>query len=132
VTLQDVVDYLHSICASLPQAVHVPYCAVPPGDWQPDAKTCHDNVDRWIKDHPGDQAVRGWVTAGRGSILTLHSVVKGEDGSLFDITPLTNENETIRKNMLFVTHIGSESDFRWLQDHDVRSLTCDTTPPTVL
>jgi hypothetical protein len=127
-----VAEYLSSICAGLPQAVHIPYRVVSPKEWHPEPTKCHDNVDRWVKEHPRHKAVHGWVTAGSKSLLTLHSVVKGEDGRLFDITPLTDENETIRKNMLFVRHTGSERDFLWLKDRDVKSLTCDTTPPTLL
>jgi hypothetical protein len=125
-------EYLVSICAGLPQAIHVPYRAVSPIGWRPQAALCHDNVDNWVEKHPRQKAVRGWVTAGSKSLLTLHSVVEGEDGHWFDITPLTDENETLRKNMLFVRHVGSEEDFLWLKHHGVKSLSCNTMPPTVL
>ncbi|HEB3529301.1 TPA: hypothetical protein RZC51_000759 [Burkholderia cenocepacia] len=41
--------------------------------------------------------------------LTAHSVVRGADDVLFDITPLEREEE--RKGMRFVPHLGSEDEF---------------------
>jgi hypothetical protein len=42
--------------------------------------------------------------------LTAHSVVRGADGELFDITPLGNERD--RLGMRFVPHEGDEQLFR--------------------
>jgi hypothetical protein len=105
----------------------VPYRAVALGDWQPSIARCHDNVDRWVQDNPGGRPVRGWVTVGTDggtkTLLTHHSVVRTEDGRLFDITPL--EREAIRVEMRFVPHDGRKSDFFWFKDLFQPFLACD-------
>src|SRR5258708_5513913 len=107
-----------SICNGLQSAVRVPYLPVALGEWQPSIARCHGNVDRWVQENPGHTAVRGWVTIGTDggtrALLTHHSVVRGEDGHLFDITPL--ESEAIRVTMRFVPHGGNESEFILLKD----------------
>ena len=82
---------------------------------------------RWVQDNPGHTPVRGWVIVGTDggtrTLLTHHSVVRGEDGRLFDITPL--ESEGIRGGMRFVPHDGSESDFVRFKDLFQPFLDCD-------
>jgi len=43
--------------------------------------------------------------------LTAHSVVRGGDGGLFDITPLETTDRRIRDGMLFIPHLGDEQSF---------------------
>lgn len=105
-------EYEASICQRLPQATHVRFRKESLGDWQPKVRECHSNVDRWVEANPGDTAVRGWVTYkdfGVVIVLTAHSVVRGADEQLFDITPL--ENEYYRKTMRFIPHLGDEQVF---------------------
>jgi len=63
------------------------------GDFTSLPNKCHDNVDRWVREHPADACVVGWLATplwGGGHQLDRHSVVKTPDG-LIDITPMTNE-----------------------------------------
>ncbi|HEY6252367.1 MAG TPA: hypothetical protein VI685_20625 [Candidatus Angelobacter sp.] len=106
------VDYEASVCARLSEADHVPLKFVSLGDWQPEVGDCHRNVDRWVEANPGAAGVRGWVahvSYGTAIGLTAHSVVRGQDGQLFDITPL--KNEYYRKTMRFIPHIGDDETF---------------------
>jgi hypothetical protein len=127
-TLEALENYRRSICNALKSSVQVPYVAVSLEDWRPSVARCHENADRWVRANPGQTSVRGWVTVGTDGgtrmLLTHHSVVRGEDGSLFDITPL--ETEAIRAGMRFVPHDGSESDFFWFKDLFQPFLDCDT------
>ena len=78
----------------------------------PKCSECHSNVDRWVRENPGATAVRGWVTYLDFQVstrLTAHSVVRGVDGQLFDITPLGDERD--RAGMRFVPHLGSDEEF---------------------
>ena len=106
-------DYAASICSRLDQAVRVPFQTVAIADWSPKVAECHENVDRWVREHPGYQAVRGWVTyrplPGGGVQLTAHSVLRGPNGALLDITPLGNE--AARCGMSFVEHTGEDGVF---------------------
>jgi|ERR1700680_1617759 len=114
----DFEEYRSLICNGLDSAIQVPFVVVALGDWRPGVGDCHRNVDRWVRRYPSHTFVRGWVTVatdgGTGIFLTHHSVVRGKDGCLFDITPI--ENESIRKTMRFVPHIGSESEFFRFKD----------------
>jgi hypothetical protein len=81
-----------------------------------------------VRRNPSDRAVRGWVTyasTGFAICLTAHSVVRGPDGTMFDITPL--ENESIRQGMTFVEHLGSEEEFFALKS-ERHSMTCPLPP----
>lgn len=45
---------------------------------------------KWVEHHPQDAAVHGWLYMGdqTGVVrFVSHSVVRGQDGTLFDITP---------------------------------------------
>ena len=106
-------EYVADICKRLDQAERVPFRRVSPEGWRPKVAECHQNVDAWVKANPGTAAVRGWVTyASFGDLgvgLTAHSVVQDTDGRLFDITPLLDES--LRRGMRFVRHVGDEAMF---------------------
>ena len=107
-------DYEASICQRLGQAEHVKFRAVSLPGGRPKVADCHCNVNIWVKENPGTTVVRGWVTRvdfGLCVELAAHSVVRGPDGKLFDITQLENENEGYRTAMLFVPHLGDEQLF---------------------
>ena len=111
------VDYEASICQRLCQAERVPFRSVSLEDWRPKVSDCHRNVDTWIEANRGATAVRGWVTYASLGVaigLTAHSVVRGPDGRLFDITPL--ENEYYRSTMRFIPHLGDEQLFFAMKD----------------
>jgi hypothetical protein len=92
---------------------------------------CHDNVDVWLKSNPKHVAVRGWVVnASYGADvvgLTAHSVVRDAAGTLFDITPVTDER--IRPGMVFVPHLGDDASFHRLRSGTGISFIC---PPQIL
>jgi hypothetical protein len=106
-------EYMESICACLPRASHIAYQKVRFADGTlPPPGACHQNADRFAKENPGARVARGWVTYadfGLSTGLTAHSVTQGQDGQLFDITPL--ENERYRVGMQFVPHTGTEQEF---------------------
>jgi hypothetical protein len=115
-------DYEVSICTRRREAVPVLFRPVLLADWCPKVAECHLNVDRWVEANPGDTAVRGWVTYasfGHAIGLTAHSVVRGKDGQLFDITPLENGNEYLRAGMRFIPHIGDEQAFSAMRELDI-------------
>ncbi|MBS1164141.1 MAG: hypothetical protein H6R00_166 [Proteobacteria bacterium] len=105
-------DYRNQICADVDKAVLVPFRTVDPIDgWLPIVAKCHDNVDQWVKLHPGSRAVRGWlayVNYGVSIGYTAHSVVQGSDGSLFDLTPTLGPNAWRGP---FIAHRGSDALF---------------------
>lgn len=106
--------YEKNICDRMPRAETIPFCQANKKDGGPSRPNeCHENVDAWVKDHPGYKAIRGWVTDAHFSDnsirLTAHSVVQNADGKLFDITPLNNE--CLRGHMRFVRHLGDEASF---------------------
>ena len=106
-------NYEAGICERLSQAKIIPFKKVSPIEgWVPEVEKCHDNVDKWVKANGGCIAVRGWVVYGGSrmvTMLTAHSVVKGADGQIFDLTPL--KNEQYRGYMRFVRHIGDDQRF---------------------
>jgi hypothetical protein len=59
--------------------------------------------------------------------LTAHSIVKGPDGDLFDITPLCNEGG--RHPLHFVAHVGDDRSFFEMKEGTGISFTC---PPDLL
>ena len=104
--------YVNEICGRYAEAVHVPFDADRAAANQSEIQRCHENVDAWVAKHPEDSAVRGWVTwypVLDGVLLTAHSVVRGADGELFDITPLGDESG--RAGMKFVRHLADEATF---------------------
>jgi hypothetical protein len=71
---------------------------------------CHENVDRWVLEHPHDSAVRGWAIISSwpsSCFFAAHSVVESNIG-LIDITPQDYP-------VWFLRHEGEESIFRALQ-----------------
>ncbi len=61
--------------------------------WAPLPQRCHDNVDRLASERPEYQIVRGWHVSDRADTFAFlaHSVVRGADGGLIDITPVSSE-----------------------------------------
>jgi hypothetical protein len=113
-------NYDMSICKRLSQAERVRFQEVSLPNWCPTVADCHGNVDKWVEANPGTVAVRGWVTYadfGLSIGLTAHSVVRGPDGQLFDITPL--ESRGVRPAMRFVPHLGDEQLFLSMKELNI-------------
>lgn len=120
-------DYEESICRRLRHANPVPKLRkvfFKNGDG-PKVSECHPNVDRWVGEHLGATAVRGWVTHQKvwdghnfKQELTAHSVVRAADGQLFDITPFSDER--VRDTTLFVPHPGDEELFLLMRGSNIR------------
>jgi hypothetical protein len=72
-------------------AAPVPYEDHSSADFQPIAKECHVNVDKWCLLHPNHKPIRGWLIiempALRRVHFVAHSVVEDETGRRFDVTP---------------------------------------------
>ena len=120
-------SYEADICARLKDARPVPCKPVSLPDWHPVLGDCHANVDAWIKTCPGSAAVRGWVAWYQvfpGMKLTAHSVVRGPNGELYDITippPRPGESRAWQK---FVPHEGDEQLFRDMKKDAGKSFDC--------
>jgi hypothetical protein len=91
-----VVDFLTELARQLyersQEAVLIPFrdCSGP--DFLPVEQACHSNVDEWCRNHPKDRAVKGWLVyeswLPQGFCrFGPHSVVLGQHGELFDLTP---------------------------------------------
>lgn len=75
------------------------------GAFQAERSKCHENVDRWCREHPAHTPVRGWIITS-GAIFDKHSVInRGREG-LLDITPLDG-----RSSSTFLVHHGSQEEF---------------------
>jgi hypothetical protein len=96
------------------------------GGWTPEIGKCHGNVDRWVGDNPGCEAVRGWITyksfGPMGVQLTSHSVVRDQRGNLFDITPVYKD---ALRGGTFVEDKGDPTTFFAMKDHDIRCPSLD-------
>jgi hypothetical protein len=62
----------------------------------------HENVNRWVSEHPGSRPVRGWLVSA-GFLYDAHSIVT-DGGETFDITPLAYICP-------FIPHAGPEEEF---------------------
>lgn len=51
---------------------------------------CHENVAKWVEEHPSHRAVHGWVSIGSG-LFIKHSVVDTGTHFLLDVTPRASE-----------------------------------------
>jgi hypothetical protein len=74
----------------------------------PVANQCHDNADRWSREHPEDAAVRGWAimsSLAHIQYLAAHSVVGSRQNGLFDITLPPD------RALRFIPHEGTEEEF---------------------
>lgn len=70
---------------ALPQAT---YCANEIPGWVA-AGLCHDCIDRWLANHPGDRAIRGWLIDGEAAgayRVVAHSMIRSGAGELLDVT----------------------------------------------
>lgn len=105
-------EYERDVCARAEAAYDVPFIDASFASWKPKVAECHENVDHWVRHHPGYTAVRGWLAyASYGSNdfgYTAHSVVRDPDGKLFDITP-TIDPDCWRGR--FIIHVGDEQTF---------------------
>jgi hypothetical protein len=100
--------------------------------WEPAISGCHDNVDYWVKHHVGYTEVRGWIYLMGGEpgpvTYTAHSVVRGLDGELFDITPLYNNDEQRGR---FIPHVGDDATFLAMRTDAFIFLRCQGNLPAV-
>lgn len=59
-------------------------------------------------------------------VYTAHSVVRGTDGELFDITPLHNNDEPRGR---FITHVGDEAAFLTIRTESLINISCQGNCP---
>ena len=111
----DRADYEAAILTRLAQAVRVPFRQVSSGDWHPRPNDCHNNADAWVAVDASCVAVRGWLIESTCS-LTAHSVVRGADGQLFDVTPFTDESLRLG----FIEHEGDDAAFNRMKGAGVQ------------
>ena len=97
------------IWANASKAQVVPYRPVMLDDGcLPRPNCCHDNVKAWVRLHPADRRVCGWVILTEG-MLAAHSVVADKAGVLFDITPIDVDQS--RQRLRFFAHPGDDTSF---------------------
>ncbi|MES2294607.1 MAG: hypothetical protein V4527_15000 [Pseudomonadota bacterium] len=115
-------EYLNSIFARRAEARSVDFRAVAFCDGaRPAIAQCHANVDRWIREHPVDAAVRGWLIISCSPfncLLGSHSIVRSSSNELFDLTPVTEG----QRRVPFLPHAGSTESFEPFLDLEFRSL----------
>jgi hypothetical protein len=123
-------EYETAICKQLPCAKLVPLRPVPLGAPNPVIAKCHENVNAWVQATPEHSPVRGWVCYREcvvgvtlGIELTAHSVVRDQNGDLFDITPLADERPRLSGFMRFVPHVGPDALF-WEIEKTNRFICC--------
>lgn len=111
--------YVELIRPSIIEAVRVPRVSVSHNGWQPEFRKCHHNVVKWKELYPVCEIICGWLvfdlraTLGRTD-LVAHSVIKSEDGTLMDITPV--QSPAIYP---FVRHIGDFEHYVTLIDEQL-------------
>jgi hypothetical protein len=76
---------------------------------------CHVNAEQYVAENPGCHVVGGWLLEDFAdfSYFNAHAVVRMEDGSLFDPTPLLSV-------CLFLPHWGTEDEFAALRHNRPR------------
>jgi hypothetical protein len=93
---------------------------------------CHNNVDRWVQEHPKHTAVRGWFVNDINEptngwfpfcYFIAHSVVKDSTGQLIDITP-----NRASQPYPFIQHDGPETEFIAIVQAGHTQLTVTITP----
>jgi hypothetical protein len=76
------------------------------------AAYCHDNVARFVGEHPDHRGVYGWIVRDNSDIGYVwffpHSVVADPSGKMFDITPLRGPSSA------FPAHEGTDEEFEAL------------------
>jgi hypothetical protein len=72
---------------------------------EPEFWKCHDNVARWVNEDPDYLVALGWLLASGGLLLDRHSVVRGPDGTLFDLTPMHGPRPP------FLEHRGTSEEY---------------------
>lgn len=86
-------DYLSALYARRHEAQYLPKVIMEGGNWQPQPKYCHENVDIICDHMHGYEAVRGWLLFDYEYLAHVdfiqHSVVRFPDGQVVDITPST-------------------------------------------
>lgn len=105
-----------SLYARRNQAVVIPFVEMILPSGPPSENDCHGNVDRWVRQHPGDRALRGWLVFDnflmtRVCRFNAHSVVEAADGSLFDLTP-----SKASRRYPFLRHVGRDGEFTAMID----------------
>ena len=102
----DLTALLKSLYARRKEAVVVPYEPRTIASGPPTGHECHNNVDRWVLEHPDHKAVRGWLVFNLLNRFTAHSVVETPDGRLFDLTPARAS-----RRYPFLRHHGPDDEF---------------------
>lgn len=86
---------------------HLEYVKSCPADWAPAPNRCHENVAAWVERFPLWTVVRGWLLISQhdalGAMFDAHSVVRDEEGHLWDVT----QNDVHQ----FLIHPGDEDEF---------------------
>jgi hypothetical protein len=97
------------------QAATIPFEAGTMESGPPTEHECHNNTDRWVREHQDHKSVRGWLVidyneATQGLFnnckFIAHSVVEAPDGRLFDLTP-----SQASQRYPFLRHDGPEKEF---------------------
>ena len=85
----------------------------------PKPSDCHNNVDRWVEENDGCEAVRGWIPMTYG--FERHSVVRDPSGALVDIT--------LGDSYGFLIHDEEQAPFTWFAERGVNQIFWPRNPP---
>lgn len=98
-------EYVSRLRERRDEAIELQYLEVTFVDGtSPEPNKCHENVEKWVFENPGAEAVRGWLIT--GDFIDLHSVVR-DGGRLIDITR--------RCRSEFLPLEGAEAEFEQLR-----------------
>jgi hypothetical protein len=108
---KEIEEYVADLFRRRDEAVIVPRAVMHGGNWQPQPKCCHDNVDVYCYFEKDYKPVRGWLFFDYGYMLDRvaflqHSILMFPDGHLLDITP-----SNASQNYPFLRVYESDEDF---------------------
>lgn len=113
---KEISKYVAELYSRLSEATIVMRVQIREGNWQPQPKKCHENVETFCKLHKDYRPVRGWLIFDLGGHsdhvkFLQHSVVMSPDGQLIDITP------SIAAQYPFLRAEESDEDFFEKENH---------------
>ncbi|MFZ6647924.1 hypothetical protein ACO0LO_19520 [Undibacterium sp. TJN25] len=92
-----IAEYGKTLFSKVSEAYIVRPASVSIGEWEPQPKRCHENVDTWVLNSSKARAIRGWFYIPLDGLcfarFVAHSVIEDEFGEKFDITPVDSSQQ---------------------------------------
>ena len=104
-------DLAARLAADLP-GTRLPHLGDRTPGWRPERGGCHENARLWVEANPGFSVVHGWLHAVGETLdnrlrFHSHSVVRGPQGEIVDITLCAND-----PRYAFLHHPFDDAHFR--------------------